>query len=174
MILDLTENVRARIDWRVILRFADWQSDDGGHDERDVEEDAGGLDLGHDSSEEDGDEAVCEDCGYVRPVDDWPRGGPIAVAGDGDHGQEHVGEAIWRMLLVLNWFYGLCRLAVDGADASHESEGIAIPNQETQWVLPALVAVVMGPEVKTAGRRHGRCHISLSSIDQYSSRYKQV
>ena len=70
MILDLTENVRARIDWRVILRFADWQSDDGGHDERDVEEDAGGLDLGHDSSEEDGDEAVCEDCGYVRPVDD--------------------------------------------------------------------------------------------------------
>ena len=78
------------------------------------------------------------------------------------------------MLLVLNWFYGLCRLAVDGADASHESEGIAIPNQETERVLPALVAVVMGPEVKATGRRHGRRHISLSSIDQYSSRYKQV
>ena len=85
MILDMAEDVRARIDCRVILCFANWQGDDGSHDERDVEEDAGGLDLGHDSSEEDGDEAVCEDCGYVRPVDDWSCGGPVAVAGDGDH-----------------------------------------------------------------------------------------
>lgn len=67
------------------MGFADGEGDDCRYDEADVEEDAEGLDSGHDSAAEGGDDAVGEDGANVCAVDDGASCGPVAVAGDGDH-----------------------------------------------------------------------------------------
>lgn len=83
--MNFAEDVRARVHGWIIVFFADWEGDDGCEDEGDVEEYTDGLDLGHYAAEEDGYGAVGEDGGYVCAVDYWSCGGPVAVAGEGDH-----------------------------------------------------------------------------------------
>lgn len=84
-VLDVAEDVRARVDGRVVVGFADRQCGGCCYDEADVEEDAKRLDFGHDFASEGGDDAVGEDGADVRAVDDGTGCGPVAVAGDGDH-----------------------------------------------------------------------------------------
>lgn len=51
---------------------------------------------------------------------------------------------------------------VNGADAADQADGIAVADEEAQWILPFVGGVVVCPEVETTGRGHRRGHVSLS------------
>lgn len=53
------------------------------------------------------------------------------------------------------------RRTVDRTDSTYQADGVAISDEETQWVLPFLGGVVVCPEVETSSRGHGGSHVSL-------------
>lgn len=94
VVLDMTEDVAAGVDGRIVVGFTNGECNDGGQDEADVDVYAGRLDLGHDPAEERRDESVADHAGGVGSVHNGTGRFPFAVTGDGDKGEQHQGESV--------------------------------------------------------------------------------